>query len=619
VYTAKPDDTCVLNASGDSLIKTSSAINLTSCSYDQVQVAGYPKNKPTGNLTCTPNLSLAVCDWSCTPNPTCPDGVVNQPLEQCDGTALATAASRPATFNTKYPSPVASNWDCTNQCTLLYCGDGIKNRVDEECDGSDGVGAGQRCSDTCKLERVAPLPTCPDGVVNQPSEQCDGTALAPTASRPATFNGKYPNPVASNWDCTNACKLRYCGDGIVNRSDEECDESDGVGAGQSCSANCKLITYPTPTAISDPPACNDGVVNQRSEQCDKTALAGTTGRPAAFNLKYPNPASSNWDCTNECKLLFCGDGIKNRTNEECDGSAGVGVGQICSADCKLERIPPAPECGDGVVNRSKEECDTFALASVSQRPPEFNTKYPSPSASDWSCSTECLLEYCGDSAKNRSEECDGRDGILPGETCGADCKKVQPIVVIPTPPPTPTPHCGNGVLDPGEECDPKLPGSCGGCGCVNCKKDCNVTCRAVWTTTCKAEKSSLTMKWGPGMKITIDGVETDCSSDPSCCPHGGGAFTSQKTENQCYDKGRLENTDRNDFYVLGTSCPVGTLGGFEANAVFELTPDGKNFRLPPTYKISCSCAVADSTQTTSFCVNSKTGVKGADDNDFTRP
>jgi cysteine-rich repeat protein len=62
-----------------------------------------------------------------------------------------------------------------------------------------------------------------------------------------------------------------------------------------------------------------------------------------------------------------------------------------------------------------------------------------------SCSAVCLLElgYCGDGIVQRElgEQCDGPLSVLGlPYSCGPDCRILSPL-------------CGDGKLDPGEECD----------------------------------------------------------------------------------------------------------------------------------------------------------------------
>jgi cysteine-rich repeat protein len=65
------------------------------------------------------------------------------------------------------------------------------------------------------------------------------------------------------------------------------------------------------------------------------------------------------------------------------------------------------------------------------------------------CDTQChRIPYCGDGIVDPGEQCD--DGALNGtpDHCDANCTE---------------PGCGNGIVDPGEECDDGNTQSCDGC------------------------------------------------------------------------------------------------------------------------------------------------------------
>jgi len=245
------------------------------------------------------------------------------------------------------------------------CGDGIKNQTSEECDGTDGVGAHQSCSQDCQLIN---LPWCGDGVKND-AEQCDGT-----------------DGVSAHYTCTAQCTLQYipyCGDNLINQLTEQCDGTAGVGQNQACTSECTLINIPT---------CGNGI-KEGQEECD-----GTDG------------VIEHHACTSQCTLEYipyCGDNIVNQTSEQCDGTAGVGENQTCTAECILQNIPPGPICGDGIVNQTSEQCDGTAGVGAHQ-----------------SCSSECTLvnlPYCGDSIKNGAEQCDGTDGVGANQVCSSTC------------------------------------------------------------------------------------------------------------------------------------------------------------------------------------------------------
>ncbi|MFC1687405.1 NEW3 domain-containing protein [Patescibacteria group bacterium] len=65
---------------------------------------------------------------------------------------------------------IFANNDFGNYVTS-YCGDGVVNQESEECDGTDGVGENQSCTNDCTLVNHA---YCGDGIVNG-EEQCDGS------------------------------------------------------------------------------------------------------------------------------------------------------------------------------------------------------------------------------------------------------------------------------------------------------------------------------------------------------------------------------------------------------------------------------------------------------------
>jgi cysteine-rich repeat protein len=105
------------------------------------------------------------------------------------------------------------------------CGDGLK-QGNEQCDGTDGVGEHQTCSENCTLINE---PYCGDNIINQTSEQCDGTAGV----------GEHQS---CSLDCT-LTDLPYCGDGIIN-GNEACDDGNQIDT-DSCKNDCTLSACKT--------------------------------------------------------------------------------------------------------------------------------------------------------------------------------------------------------------------------------------------------------------------------------------------------------------------------------------------------------------------------------------
>jgi cysteine-rich repeat protein len=102
-----------------------------------------------------------------------------------------------------------------------------------------------------------------------------------------------------------------------------------------------------------------------------------------------------------------------RISEQCD-DGNILDGDGCSHDCKREF------CGDGIVNNG-EACDR-ALTPAS-------------------CNLDCTLSRCGDGKLNTfavpPEQCDDGNS-QSGDGCSSVCRLE---------------HCGNGVVDSGEDCD----------------------------------------------------------------------------------------------------------------------------------------------------------------------
>jgi uncharacterized repeat protein (TIGR01451 family)/LPXTG-motif cell wall-anchored protein len=207
------------------------------------------------------------------------------------------------------------------------CGDNVKNQESEECDGTDGVGEHQSCSQECTL---IDLPWCGDGIKNL-TEECDGT-----------------DGVLEHYTCTDQCVLQYipyCGDDIINQDVEQCDGTAGVGENQACTAECMLINIPF---------CGNGV-KDGEEQCD-----GTDG------------VTEHHICTVQCTLEYipyCGDNTVNQTSEQCD-DGNLTNGDGCSATCQLEQNEPS--CGNGVIEGS-EACDNGLQNGVGCNPACGNT------------------------------------------------------------------------------------------------------------------------------------------------------------------------------------------------------------------------------------------------------
>jgi len=316
------------------------------------------------------------------------------------------------------------------------CGDGIV-ASDEVCDDGKNDGSYGGCLPGC----MARGPYCGDNQVTN-GEVCDNgvnlvtygnnTAqcgpncqIAPYCGDGVTSNGEQcdsggQNGATGDYGCQLGCKLGgHCGDGILNVPDETCDDGVNNGTpGSACQLDCT-------------PKCGNGTLDP-GEACD----LGTAKNTGAYN-------GCNADCT---KGPYCGDGYTD-PNEECDDGKNDGTYGTCNPGCKQ-----ANYCGDGTVTNPPETCDNGTNNSLN-------------AYGKTECTNRCLpAPYCGDRAVQSAhgEKCDdGKNDGTPG-SCTKDCSAYIPLA-----------SCGNGTLDPSEQCDD---GAMNGLAADPCDAHCHFRC-----------------------------------------------------------------------------------------------------------------------------------------------
>jgi len=286
------------------------------------------------------------------------------------------------------------------------CGNGVVE-TGEECDPPDGV----HCDAECQW-------ICGDGVI-QPGEECDppdGTT------------------------CDDGCqRIPLCGDGFVDEG-EECDPPDG----EHCDPECQWI-------------CGDGVV-QPGEYCDP-----------------PNGVTCDDNCQ---RIPTCGDGILD-PGEECDPPDGVTCDENCqfmSNDFCDGAHPICPGAHDGSTTGMNN--DGSASCGNSSSTPDVWYSYRPRNDGTLHLSTCSAANY--DTVISVHSDCPGTianqlacvDDACPGGGTGTDL--FMPVfrgvtyyirvagyqgatgnfVLTLAGPLCEWTICGNGIIEPGEECDP---------------------------------------------------------------------------------------------------------------------------------------------------------------------
>lgn len=385
---------------------------------------------------------------------------------------------------------------CRVECLDASCGDGVKD-TGEECDNGENNGAGKPCTASCRLN------TCGDGIV-QGEEECDddndlnsdsclNTCQWNSCGDGAVYaflsNGANPNAVEQCDDgndvesdrCLATCKYNVCGDTVklVDLTSEPYADPDGLGpktASRNLAAVLPLLV-PFPGAVggapigcgaSPLPACNDTFLAAEGALPVWDFDAATTGDALFGALKAEECddgiASNNDSCRRvqitgatglfQCVWNECGDGdeyttVTDATNpnavEECD-DANKSNTDSCIDSCVWN------DCHDGyryvdatdsshplyaATGRGVEACD------------DGNT------LNNDACVDTCKVADCGDNHVYAGhEQCDDGTAIVGA----ADNCDATPDNAATVPDESGTclfanNSCGNGIVDPGEECD----------------------------------------------------------------------------------------------------------------------------------------------------------------------
>jgi len=345
----------------------------------------------------------------------CGDGIINQANETCDEGVN--------NGNVCVPVYEGSCQYCNSTCSSItlygpFCGDNVKNSPYEECDGLDGVGIHQSCSQECKL---ICLPFCGDGIINNGEECDDGNSM----------NGD---------GCSSNCTIEK----------QICEHDVGVRFSYSNSVGTGIAIKPVNGSwlLDDPEELTKGtnytikyfVDNKIENSSNFIHVVAKVGNKTLADYN----TSINVYHSKEVSLNISELGYK-------DYNITVFVEKINEQDCNTtdnfawREIIIIPQCGNGFLDIG-EQCDD------------------GNSVNGDGCNSQCHIEICGNGVVDLGEQCD--DGNTNNsDTCTNTCKIGS---------------CGDGIIQIGEQCDegidngnvcvPVYEGSC---------QYCNSTCSSI--------------------------------------------------------------------------------------------------------------------------------------------
>jgi hypothetical protein len=370
--------------------------------------------------------------------------------------------------------------------------------------------------------------------------------------------------------------------------------------------------------------CGNGKIDG-SEDCEGADLQGKTcssvlGDPAAFG-SLACSSSCHFDVSNcTSQTAYCGDKKVDGPTEACDApdfgmatcasvlgnpmaTGLLACTYTCGVDSSKCTVPAV--CGDNIITAPGEQCDGSQLGGAS-----CATVLGTGATGLLKCAgckfdlSGCMAgQNCGNGAIDPGEQCDGanlnggdckkflNNPLATGTlSCAANCTFVGSACSVPVA------QCGNGVREAGEQCD-KL--DLGPADCKAATGNPNSVGTLKCTTACTFDTSACMMSTAVcGNSIIEPGEQCDATNlgNQSCQTFlGNPAATGQLLcDGQCH--------------VNGSQCtiPVGGCGNSTINPPSELCD---KFTFPPG--IDCRAWRGDKQATGSLACNKACTTDGA--------
>ena len=408
-----------------------------------------------------------------------------------------------------------------------FCGDGDTG-PDEECDDANDVDTDE-CHNNCTS-------ACGDGVVAA-FERCDTALAAGTA-------GACPTQCTNGAACTvGSLQGAGCLVECVYQPVSACQDGDGC-----CGFGCNAATDPECTAT-----CGNGVV-ETGETCDPQGSCPTTCDD--------NDACTLDDSTGQiamCNLLCTHSDITACADDDgcCPASCSPASDNDCVSVCGNGQVEPGESCDPPgtcpTACNDMDPCTTDALTGTANNcdaqcvfTPVVQTvagDFCCPSGANANTDPDCMPD-CGNGAVEMGEVCDGNcptqcNDMLPcttdilmgsAATCDAVCTTVAVTACTNADQCCPagcnagsdndcSAGCGDGMVDPGETCDPPAscptsctaPDACSTAVLQGSAANCNAECVVSPITACSLASDGCC----PG--TCNANTDADCSP---VCPNG---------------------------------------------------------------------------------------------------